>query len=416
MPPTAPPTPPLRQRTALLRELAARHGTPLYVQDLDGLAARVARLGAFDVVRYAMKANPGLALLGAMRRAGARVDCVSEGELARALAAGWSPEEITFTSDLFDRRTLPAVAAAGVEVNLGSPDMIEQYAAAGPRRGVTLRVNPGFGHGHNRRVNTGGTGSKHGIWHGELGEAVARARRAGLEVTGLHMHIGSGTDLEHLRRVAGAMVRVVEEVGASVRTISAGGGLPVPYRPTDPELDVDALAEVWGDARAEIEGRLGHPVTLEVEPGRYLVAQDGVMVAEVRGVKAVGPLPWVLVDAGFHNLARPMLYGAHHGLHVLGAEGRPVRPTVVAGPLCESSDVFTQDAGGEVVPRDLAECAVGDLLCFHDTGAYGASMASGYNSMAIAPEVVIEGGSPRLARPRRGPDEDLARELGLLER
>lgn len=139
-----------------LAELASRFGTPLYVQDLDPIQGRVDELHAFDVVRYAVKANPSLAVLRAMRAAGAVVDCVSEGEIRRALAAGFEPEEITFTSDLFERRTLDLVASSGVNVNLGSSDMIEQYAQADARREITIRVNPGFGHGHNQRVNTGG--------------------------------------------------------------------------------------------------------------------------------------------------------------------------------------------------------------------------------------------------------------------
>lgn len=399
-----------------LAALASRYGTPLYVQDLDPLPGRVAELEGFDVVRYAMKANPSLALLRAIRAAGAQVDCVSEGELIRARAAGFTADEITFTSDVFDRRALALVAETGVQVNLGSPDMIEQYAEVGPRRGVTLRVNPGFGHGHNQRVNTGGTSSKHGIWHDELPAAVSRARAAGLEVTGLHVHIGSGSDLEHLRQVAGAMVDQVQRVGPSVTTISAGGGLPVPYRAGDTELDVAALVGVWQEARAQIAAALGHEVQLEVEPGRFLVAREGVMLAEVRAVKTVGDLPWVLVDAGFHNLARPMLYGAFHGITVLGKEDAALRPTVIAGPLCESSDVFTQTAEGEVVTRELPECVVGDLLCFHGTGAYGASMASQYNSMAIAAEVVIQEGTPRLARTRTDLDAQLEKELALLPR
>ncbi len=399
----------------MLTDLARRFGTPLFVQVLDGIEAQVHKLSGFDVVRYAMKANPCLAVLREIRRAGAHVDCVSAGELARARAAGWTAEEITFTSDIYDHGALDAAVELGVHMNLGSPDMIEQYAERVPGGKVTLRVNPGFGHGHNAKVNTGGPASKHGIWHGDLADCIERARRAGLTVTGLHMHIGSGSDLDHLRRVAAAMVDAVRVAGKSVRVISAGGGLPTPYRPEDNPLDPAPLAAVWNEARARAEELVGHPLKVEVEPGRFLVAEGGLMLAEVRAVKSVDGAPFVLVNAGFHNLARPMLYGAFHQISILGRDGEPRRPTVVAGPLCEASDVFTQGSTGEPAPQELPTAEVGDLMCFHDTGAYGSSMSSVYNTMPIAPEVVVADGIPRLARPRQDPSAAMASEMALLQ-
>lgn len=385
-----------------LLPIAREVGTPVYVHDGDHSAAQVKRLAGFDVVRYAMKANSNVALLRLLRAAGAVADCVSLGEFERALAAGWAPGELCFTADLFERPTLARIVDEGLPVNVGSPDMIEQYAAAaGDRaRGITLRINPGFGHGHSSKVNTGGEGTKHGIWHGELDACVARARAVGLEVTGLHMHIGSGTTLEHLSRTADAVVEHAPRIGSSLRAISGGGGLPVPYRGDEPEFDVEAFTGVWREAAGRVGELIGHRPQLEVEPGRFLVAQGGVLLAEVRAVKTVAGLRCLLVDAGFHNLCRPTMYGAFHRITVLGREGEPTEPTLVAGPLCESSDVLTQQAGGEVAPQDLPRAEVGDILCVHDTGAYGASMASAYNSMPIAPEVLLHGGEATLARPR----------------
>jgi diaminopimelate decarboxylase len=135
----------------------------------------------------------------------------------------------------------------------------------------------------------------------------------------------------------------------------------------------------------------------------------------VRAVKLVDGLPFVMVDAGFHTLCRPMVYGAHHEISVVGKDAAPRRPTMVAGPLCESGDVFTQVRGGEPAPRELPACAVGDLLCLHDSGAYGSSMASNFNSMPIAAEVVVEAGRARLARPRQSVRALMQDELALLE-
>jgi diaminopimelate decarboxylase len=188
----------------------------------------------------------------------------------------------------------------------------------------------------------------------------------------------------------------------------------VPYRKGDPELDPAAHFRLWDDARRRIEGLLGHPVTLEIEPGRYLVAAAGVLVSEVRAIKDVGANHFTLVDAGFNDLMRPTMYGAHHEISLIprtgSLAGRPSRSSIVAGPLCESGDVFTQDSSGNVTPREFPAAIVGDLLVFSDAGAYGASMGSNYNSRPLAPEVLVDGSEIRLIRRRQRIDELLALE------
>jgi diaminopimelate decarboxylase len=228
------------------------------------------------------------------------------------------------------------------------------------------------------------------------------------------MHIGSGADFEHLRRVCDAMVAQVRALAVDVRAISGGGGLPVPYRPGDAPFDTAALHEHWNDARRRVEELVGHPVSLEIEPGRYLVAQSGVLVARVRATKHGGANRFVVVDAGFNDLARPVMYGAYHAIEVIpqggGAAHGPTQPSIVAGPLCESGDVFTQEEGGVVVPRDLPDAAVGDLVVIRDAGAYAASMASNYNTRPLAPEFLLERGAVRQIRRRQTIAELLALE------
>lgn len=405
-------------RNALLASIAAQFGTPVYVYDAGIIRGQLAKLRSFDVVRFAQKACPNTHVQRLLRLAGARVDCVSLGELERALKAGFEPgkqpADIVYTADLVTEAALARVVELGIPLNTGSESMLAQLGERRSGHPVWLRINPGFGHGHSKKTNTGGDSSKHGIWFENVPAALELVHRYRLELVGFHMHIGSGADVEHLARVCDAMVEQVRRAGQSLRAISGGGGLSIPYRRGEPEVDVASYFELWDAARKRIEQQLGSPVELELEPGRFLVAQSGVLVAEVRAEKRVGSNHFTFVDAGFNDLVRPAMYGAYHHISVLDRHGvaatRPSRPTVVAGPLCESGDVFTQDAGGEVCPRELPETQVGDLLVFHDTGAYGASMSSNYNSRPLVPEVLIDGDQVRLIRRRQTMDELLALE------
>ncbi|MFP1753144.1 diaminopimelate decarboxylase [Lonsdalea quercina] len=402
-----------------LRALPSRFGCPVWAYDADTIISRVAQLRDFDTIRFAQKACSNIHILALMRQRGVKVDSVSLGEIERALAAGFQPgtpdHEIVFTADLLDHATLERVAALNIPVNAGSVDMLNQLGVVSPGHPVWLRVNPGFGHGHSQKTNTGGENSKHGIWYGDLPLALAAIERYQLKLVGLHMHIGSGVDYGHLEQVCDAMVRQVIDFGQDLEAISAGGGLSIPYRYGEESIDTQHYYGLWNGARERIAAHLGHPITLEIEPGRFLMAEAGVLVAEVRAVKAMGSRHFVLVDAGFNDLMRPAMYGSYHHISLLPGDGRDLdgaalRDTVVAGPLCESGDVFTQQAGGGVETIPLPDAKVGDYLVFHDTGAYGASMSSNYNSRPLLPEVLFEGREPRLIRRRQTVEELLALE------
>jgi diaminopimelate decarboxylase len=393
-----------------ITELVREFGTPVYVYDAAVIVERIRELAAFDVVRFAQKACSNLAILSLVRHHGVLVDCVSAGEIRRALAAGYQPgrgihPEIMFTADIFEHEALDLVVEHGIPVNCGSPDMIDQLGARAPGREVTLRVNPGFGHGHSQKTNTGGEGSKHGIWLTEIPDCVERAAKYGIQVKGLHMHIGSGTDMEHLSSVCAAMEKTALEVGGSLHTISAGGGLPTPYREEDERVDLKAYFELWDQTRRRLANEFRHDVTLELEPGRYIVAESGYLLAEIRAIKHMGSKSYYLVDAVFNNLARPILYGAYHPIAIChrseGSTSQELRQVVVAGPLCESGDIFTQEAGGYVSTRELPAASVGGFLIIGCAGAYGAVMGSNYNSKPLAPEVLIDQGRAYLVRKRQ---------------
>ena len=406
-----------------LSQLAQQHGTPLWVYDAAVIERQINALRQFDVVRFAQKANSNTHILRLMRAQGVMVDAVSLGEIERALAAGYVPGlhnghyEIVFTADVMDRATLARVTELGIPVNCGSMDMLGQIGAEKPGHPVWLRINPGFGHGHSNKTNTGGEHSKHGIWHADLPTACAQVKTNGLTLLGLHMHIGSGVDYSHLQEVCGAMVALVKTVaalGMDLQAISAGGGLSIPYQAGEPVIDTAHYFALWDAARQEVATVLSHPVTLELEPGRYLVAESGVLVTEVRATKNMGSNHFVMVDAGFSDLMRPSMYGSFHGMSVITASGQDVtqgvKDTVVAGPLCESGDVFTQGEGGVLLQRPLPATQVGNLIVIHDTGAYGASMSSNYNTRPLIPEVLIENGQPRLIRRKQTVAELLALE------
>jgi diaminopimelate decarboxylase len=420
--PTTLQRPPLRGEIAgaAVSDLVEKFGTPTFVYDAALIRQRIAELSAFDVVRYAQKACSNLSILELVRQAGALVDTVSTNEVHRALAAGFKvegdPPPIVYTADIFDRESLELCVERKLHVNCGSIDMIEQLGRRMPGANITLRINPGFGHGHSQKTNTGGKQAKHGIWHALIPDCLALAKKYSLAVTGLHVHIGSGADTEHLAQVCGALEQAAEKVGPSVSAISVGGGLPTVYRAEDTYVDIAAYFALCDAGRKRLEAKFGHPVRLEIEPGRYLVAESGYLLAEIRAVKRQDDNVFYLVDAGFNNLARPILYGAYHPMSIARADGSneksigetELQDVIVGGPLCESGDIFTQEDGGYVRTRKLPPAKVGDILIIECAGAYGFVMGSNYNSKPLAAEVLLDNAAARLIR-RRQTFEDIVR-------
>lgn len=406
-----------------ISHIAQEYQTPCWVYDAATIRQQIAQLRQFDVIRFAQKSCSNIHILRLMREQGVLVDSVSLGEVERALVAGFDPTQasehapIVFTADLLDQAALRRVVELNIPVNCGSPQMLEQLGQAHPCHPVWLRINPGFGHGHSRKTNTGGEQSKHGIWHEELPAAYALIKKLGLHLVGLHMHIGSGVDYDHLQSVCDAMIAQVHACPFDLSAISIGGGLSIPYQAGEAKVDTAHYFEIWDQARQQIEAHLGHKISMEIEPGRFLVAQSGILISELRAQKQVGSNFFTFVDAGFNDLVRPAMYGSYHQITAHTPDGQArtgaPRPTVVAGPLCESGDVFTQEEGGVVTHQELPMCEIGDLIVFHDAGAYGASMSSNYNSRPLIPEVLVDGETVRLIRRRQTIEELIGLETGL---
>jgi diaminopimelate decarboxylase len=285
---------------------------------------------------------------------------------------------------------------------------------------VAARVNPGFGHGHVQSCDTGGPSSKHGVWHDQLAALRARAAETKLPIVALHAHVGTGPAIrefdQNMRKLVDLFAAILPDF-RDVEAVNLGGGIPHPYRPDAPAYDLAWYRPVLVEAAERLATAARRPIRVEIEPGRYAVAAAGLLVCRVKEVKETagnskGPgHRFVMVDAGFNDLVRPAMYGSYHHITIVGrGAGRPPEPLVVAGPLCESGDVFTRDEQELLDPRPLPRPEAGDLLVLHDGGAYGAAMSSNYVSLGRAPQVWWEGGHATLAARRETLDDILRTE------
>jgi diaminopimelate decarboxylase len=410
-----------------LEVIAAKVGTPFYFYDaaiLKRSLSDIERLttGKGLQARYAMKANSSHKVLAEVLESGLWIDAVSGNEALRALrsgfAAGCEPPVVMYTADVFRDNAIVAVCGNGLLPNVGSPGMIRELAEAGYRGPIALRINPGFGHGHVASCDTGGPSSKHGLWFEDIESVAGLARSAGLPVVGLHAHIGTGPQPgefdSNMRRLTGIFADLMG-LFPDVRAVNFGGGIPHPYRPGAAPADLGSFREVLITAEAELASLAGRSIRVEIEPGRYAVAGMAILVTRVKDIKATRQNEkgdgheFVMVDAGFNDLIRPAMYGSYHHISIIGqGASRAPEPFVVAGPLCESGDVFTRDDNEMLDPRMLGRPAPGDLLVLHDAGAYGAAMSSNYVSMGRAAQVYWENGRASLIA-RRETLEDVVR-------
>jgi diaminopimelate decarboxylase len=385
-------------------DLARRFGTPLYVYDAAVIRRQIERVKhAFARLPfqpfYAMKANSNLALLRLVHQSGFGADAVSPGEIFLAKQAGFASEEIWFTCSNVSDEDLRAIDDERIVVNCNSMSEVDSILSLGLPNPVALRVNPDVGAGHHADVVTAGGGVKFGIDLAEVEQARMIVEDSGRKVVGLHAHIGSGVDelgplLESARRLL-----ELSTAFRNLRWLNFGGGISVPYRPDEKEFPIDD----YGAELTHIAGRLlqARDLTAILEPGRYVVAQSGTLLARVTAKRLSGGLFWIGCDTGFNHLVRPSKYGAYH--HIVNAQQRDAasEELVVAGNLCESGDVFTRDAGGNVVPRLMDATQVGDVIGFRDAGAYGFSMASHYNARLLPAEVLVDEGDARVVRERQ---------------
>lgn len=371
----------IARRDALVAALGRRDCA--YVYDLAVVARQAGLLqGLRSIARifYAVKANPHPAILRTVAAAGLGFECVSLGELERLL--GTLPQiardRILFTPNFAPRSEYESALALGVRVTVDNLHVLRHWGAMFSGCEIFVRLDTGLAHGHHEKVRTAGEHSKFGVPEAELPELRAAADACGARVTGLHAHGGSGSfEPGHWAGAARALAAAAP-LFAAARVLNLGGGLGVPDMPSRPPLDLRALdagLAAFHGARPGFE--------LWLEPGRFLVAEAGVLLARVTQLKGKGERRYVGVATGMNSLLRPALYGSRHEIVNLSRPDAPpaVRCTVV-GPICESGDVLGED-------RLLPVCEEGDVLLFATAGAYGHAMSSHYNLRAPAAELLL---------------------------
>jgi diaminopimelate decarboxylase len=418
---------PLRD-SAALRRLGEQVGTPFFFYDQAVLADRIRSIEELTAgedlqARYAMKACSAHLVLREMGARGIWIDAVSGNEVLRAKRAGFvmgaSPPVVMLTADVFRDNALDVVCSERVLPNLGSPGQLRDLERAGYRGPIGIRMNPGFGHGHVQATDTGGPSSKHGVWLDDVADLARAARRSGMPVELLHAHVGSGPRMEEFDENAARLEDLFGEILTAlpdVTAVSFGGGIPHSYREPDWTPDLGPLHRTLLRARDSFRARAGRPIRVEIEPGRFFVAPAATLVARVSDVKQTrdnekGPgHRFIMVDAGFCDLIRPAMYGAYHRIEVLSERPGPNDLFVVAGPLCESGDVFTRDAAELIQPRELPTPQPGDFVLLRDAGAYGVAMSSNYNSLGRAPQIWWEDGRALLMSRRETLEDVLASE------
>jgi len=393
-------------------ELAKKFDTPLYVISEKRIKENYNRLkkaldSNYDKVRiyYAAKANSNLSVLKILENLEAYLDVVSPGEVSIALASGFPPDRIMFTGTSVRTDELEFLVNSNVTINVDSLSQLDRLLKLQVPEILSVRVNPEVGAGMHNHVITAGKESKFGLWETDALKAYKTAKKAGVKRFGIQMHVGSGVldvkpFLQAFEKLLSVAKKAHSQLGIEFEFVDMGGGLGVPYKPEEKELDLAVFSEkLLSLFKSHLtKDGLGAPIFC-VEPGRYLVADASILLTAVNTVKTTPFKRFIGVDAGFNTLIRPTMYGSYHPIVVANNLNAPEEETCdVVGPICESGDALARD-------RRLPKIEEGDLLAVLNAGAYGYAMSSQYNSRPRAAEVLVNGGKVTLVREREQLDD-----------
>lgn len=383
---------------ARLLALAAEHGTPLYVYNVDVISAQYKALTqAFQAAPakffYACKALTNLSILQHIAALGCNIDCSSINEAHLALRAGFSPQRILYTSNGIGFAEIQAAVALGLTVNIDSLSNLDKFGAAyGGTYPVGLRLRPNIMAGGNLKISTGHANSKFGIPIEQMDQVQALRQAHGLRIAGLHVHTGSEVkDLAVFMQVADIFAALLPQFPDLVY-LDMGGGFKVPYKDEEVGTDMAALGKAVADFFAHLEKTQGKKLEAWFEPGKYLVSACGHFVTSVNVIKENPTATVVGINTGFNNLIRPMFYDAYHRIRNISHPQGTLQSYTVVGHICET-DTFATD-------RPLAQVREGDVLVFDNAGAYGFEMGSHYNSRFLPAQVMVRGEDNFLIRKR----------------
>jgi len=386
-------------------DIADKFGTPVYVTDEQRLRENYRNVyGAFSrymetKIHYACKANTNLALLSILRQEGSSIDAVSVGEIKTCLKAGFSPADIMFTGVNVSTEELREVVDLGVMVNIDSVSEMERLAQIKTGIPVSFRITPGVGSGHGAKVITGNKGAKFGVPKERAVETYLRAQDLGLKPVGIHAHIGSGGQtVEPFIEEAGVLAELINQIGEAgipLNFVDIGGGIGVPYKPNEEEMDLQEMAcEVTDVFEQNTDVK-----KIVLEPGRYISCDSTILLTRCVDIKDAGTKKYVGVDAGFNTLIRPAMYDSYHNIADGSKFGKACTARYdIAGPICETGDYLGHD-------RVLPDPQEGDVMVVYNAGAYGFSMSSNYNSRPLCAEVLVNDGKAELIRERETVEE-----------
>lgn len=398
-------------KESTLLQIAEDYGSPIYVYDAHKIESQYNRLTtAFDGVKklkihYAAKALTNISVLKFVSKLGAALDTVSIQEVQLGLKAGFAPENIIYTPNGVSLKEIETVAELGVQINIDSLDLLEQFGSKHPETPVCIRVNPHVMAGGNTNISVGHIDSKFGISIHQIPLLLRIVENTGMNINGIHMHTGSDIlDIDVFLYASEILFETAKKF-KNLTFIDFGSGFKVPYKPNDIETNIEELGEKLAERFNKFCENYGKALTLAFEPGKFIVSQSGYFLTKVNAIKQTTSTVFAQVDSGFNHLIRPMLYGAQHHIENISNPNGKERFYSVVGYICET-DTFANN-------RRIKEIAEGDILAFHNAGAYCFMMSSNYNSRYRPAEVLWYNDKAHLIRKRETIEDLLTNQVEL---